>query len=107
MEPGIGDCSAWLIAADDYVDLTADQIRKPMLGSGRARGTTFAAELGATTLLVASDGLTKYAAPSAICGVVRDTPNLQAAAERLVDCVRLRSGGLQDDVSVILVRREQ
>ena len=55
------------------------------------------------TLLVGSDGLFKYADADAICGAVRDAP-LGAAPERLVGLVRLRSGALWDDVSILLCR---
>ena len=58
---------------------------------------------GEGTLLVATDGLWKYAGPEAICRVVREN-DLRAAAKGLVDLVRLRSGALPDDVTVALCR---
>jgi serine/threonine protein phosphatase PrpC len=100
----IGDSGAWLVPADGIQDLTADQTRKPMLGSGASRATPFRAALGAATLLVASDGLLKYAPRSVIRDAIVGTDDLEAAADALVDAVRLRSGALQDDVSIVLLR---
>lgn len=100
----IGDSSAWLVSPDGVDDLTAAQIRKPMLGSGAAQPVPFTATLGAATLLIASDGLVKYAPSSTIGQVINATDDLEAAADALVDAVRLRSGALQDDVSLLLLR---
>lgn len=101
----VGDSGAWLIGASAFQDLTADQTRKPMLGSGAARGASFSASLTSETLLIASDGLLKFAPAETICSIVRGNSNLATAGRALVDSVRLRSGDLQDDVSVVLLRR--
>lgn len=53
---------------------------------------------------MAIDGLLKFATPARICGFVRSVPDLATASEQLIDGVRLRSGGLQDDTSLILLR---
>ncbi len=55
------------------------------------------------TLLVASDGLLNYAKRADIVTIVNG-PDLEAAAAALVQLVRLPSGNLADDVSVVLVR---
>ena len=99
----VGDSEAWIVTADGYHDLTAGQQRKPVLGSGAAEPAAFRSGPLRGTLLAGSDGLFKYADAEAICGAVRHTP-LAAAPERLVDLVRLRSGALWDDVSVLLCR---
>ena len=100
----VGDSGAWLIGDSGYQDLTDDETRKPMLGSGVARGTPFNASITSETLLIASDGLLKFASPATICGIVRSATDLAAASRALIDSVRLRSGGLQDDTSLILLR---
>lgn len=100
----VGDSGAWLVGDSDYRDLTDAQIRKPMLGSGAAQATAFAASIATETLLIASDGLLMYASPSTICEIVRSTPDLATAGTKLIDSVRLRSGALQDDTSLILLR---
>jgi serine/threonine protein phosphatase PrpC len=98
----VGDCGAWLIGAG-VVDLTAGQIRKPLPGSRSAAPVAFEADLGDATLLLASDGLLKYAKASEIAAVARGS-DLGAVAEQLAALPRLRSGDLPDDVAVILCR---
>ena len=101
----VGDSVAWVIGNRAISDLSAEQVRKPLLGSGRARPVAFEGTLGEGTLLLASDGLVKYASEVQVVKTVADAHDLDAAARGLVDGVRLRSGKLQDDVSVVLARR--
>ena len=54
-------------------------------------------------MLVASDGLIKYASQTSIARIASGV-DLVFAARSLVDLVRLRSGALQDDVSIVLCR---
>jgi serine/threonine protein phosphatase PrpC len=54
-------------------------------------------------LLVASDGLFKYAAAPVIADVVR-AGTIAQAADKLIELVRLRSGNMAEDVAVVLVR---
>lgn len=100
----VGDSEAWLVLDAGFEDLSVFQRRKPLLGTGEAVPTPFQARPWSGTLLVASDGLTKYAPVEALLAAARGA-DLEAAADRLVDLVRLRSGALQDDVSLALVRR--
>jgi serine/threonine protein phosphatase PrpC len=97
-----GDSGVWLITEDGVDDLTAGQARKPLLGGG-AHPARFAVGRRTGTLLLASDGLLKYATREKIATVVRHA-DLEVTPDRLVDLVRLKSGGLQDDVAVVLVR---
>jgi serine/threonine protein phosphatase PrpC len=97
----VGDSGAWVIRADDYIDLTSCQHRKPLLGSGRAMVVGFSQPSITGTLLVASDGLFKYAKAESICQTVREN-GLQEAPECLVSLAKLRSGELQDDVAIAL-----
>jgi hypothetical protein len=99
-----GDSGAWVLAPGARRDLTARQQRRPFLGTGAARPVPFAAALPpGCTLLLASDGLLKYAAVESIAAAVGHG-DAGAAARCLVDLVRLPSGGLQDDVAVVLCR---
>ena len=100
-----GYSGAWLITRDGYEDLTHRQHPKPFLGSGAAVPVAFSARRFAGPLLLATDGLLKYTSPELICDVARGE-DLDQAAKGLVDLVRLRSGGLQDDVAVILCRAD-
>lgn len=100
----VGDSEAWLVLDDGFEDLSAFQHTKGRLGTGMAVPAPFSARPWAGTLLVASDGLTKFAPVEALLEAAR-TADIEAAASRLVDLVRLRSGALQDDVALALVRR--
>ena len=102
----VGDSAAWLIHNEDHDDLTREQVRKPLLGTGSATPVAFSRPAFAgpsDTLLLASDGLTKYAPTQKLCAAAR-LPDLSQAARALLDSVRLKSGALQDDTSVILCR---
>jgi PPM family protein phosphatase len=99
-----GDSGAWVVQADGGIDdLTARQHGKLRLGSGRARPVAFSRPKLTGTLLVATDGLFNYARLERIASVARDE-DLDRAARDLIHLVRLLSGGLQDDVGVVLVR---
>lgn len=100
----VGDSGAWLIDGANVVELTAQQQRKPSLGDG-AIVMPFTAPFRGT-LLVASDGLLRYARRLDIAHVVASAASLQVAARELVSLVRLPDGGLQDDVSLVLARAD-
>jgi serine/threonine protein phosphatase PrpC len=101
----VGDSAAWLIQQEGgYHDLTEGQRRKPLLGTGEARPVPFSGSgLCIGTLLVATDGLLKYTTPHQICKAALE-PNIDQASRRLVDLVRLKSGDLWDDTTVVLCR---
>lgn len=98
-----GDSGAWIIGADAVDDLTAGQYRKLRLGSGRALPVSFSRAKLEGTLLVATDGLFNFARAERIAAVV-GRADLEQAVHELVRLARLPSGGLQDDVGVVLVR---
>jgi len=101
----VGDSGAWWIDDHGIIDLTEKQIRKPLIGTGGSSPFAFRLRgLERGTLLVASDGLWKYAKADAIARVAR-TADIGAAAAGLVDLVRLPTGALQDDVAIVLCRR--
>jgi serine/threonine protein phosphatase PrpC len=101
----VGDSGAWLVFPDRHVELTEDQRRKPLLGTGAAEPTRFfSLDWRGATILVASDGLFKYAAPHRICDAARD-PRLDRVPESLVVLVSLPMGKLQDDVAIVACRR--
>ncbi len=100
----VGDSAAWLIADSSIEALTASVPRKPLIGSGRATPRWFRARLTrGTTLLLATDGLHKYASRSSILNCV----NRSASAASLIDTARLPSRGLKDDVAIILARPQR
>jgi len=99
----VGDSGAWRIDGEQIDELTERQRRKPLVGAGGEPVGFRAGPLRGTTLLVASDGLLRYAAPRDIARIATG-PDLAAAARALVELVRLPSGGLQDDVAIVLCR---
>jgi PPM family protein phosphatase len=100
----VGDCVAWLIDSDGVRDLTADVPRKPLMGDGGAMPRAFGpVRLGSGTLLLATDGLWKYAPREKIAERAA-AASLSGMCAELVELVRLRSGALPDDVAVVVVR---
>lgn len=97
----VGDSGAWLVR-DEVIDLTDGQVRKPLVGGGCLPFVFRAGPIGNATLIVASDGLLRYAKQQDIVRIARG-PDLPTAARTLVELVRLPSGALQD-VSVVLCR---
>lgn len=83
------------------VDLTRDQKRKPLLGSGNAIPIGFGPLACVSRLLLGSDGLFEYVPHERIRDLSNSLPLANAAAA-LVDAARLPSGALQDDVAVIV-----
>ncbi len=99
----VGDSEAWFITGNGLFDLTEAQRKKPFLGSGGAVAVPFTLTVPADggTLLVASDGLFKYASPEGILEAAR-LPNSEEAASELINAARLRSGSFSDDIAVLL-----
>jgi serine/threonine protein phosphatase PrpC len=102
----VGDSGALRWEVDRLVELTADQRHKPLIGSGEATPVGFRGPPLEGTLLVASDGLLKYANRSQLVHVLRN-PELAAIPPLLVSLVRLRSGALPDDVAAVVCRPAQ
>lgn len=99
-----GDSGAWLIRGDAIEVLTSAQHTKPLIGDGAIVTPIEAGPIGAGgTLLVASDGLLRYAQRTDIVRIANG-PDVGAAARALVELVRLPDGQLPDDVSVVLCR---
>ncbi|MDB4958826.1 MAG: hypothetical protein JWO36_6395 [Myxococcales bacterium] len=100
----VGDSGAWLIRNGDIDDLTHAQHAKPLVGAGATPVSTATGPLGAGTLLVASDGLFRYAKIADI-GKIASGPDLAAAAEQLIELVRIQpAGNVPDDVAIVLCR---
>jgi len=100
----VGDSGALIFSKAGVDNLTANQVRKPFLGSGRAMPVSFTRGLLEGTLLVASDGLLKNTSLEKIAATIL-TADFDDAANKLVELVRYQSGALPDDVSVLLARK--
>lgn len=102
----VGDSVAWWVTADDWGDLTAAAKPKPWVGSGAAVPVPFSRSLQHVgTLLLATDGLTKYTSAERIVDMIRTTP-FDDTPRSLIELVRPPSGRLPDDVAVIVARWE-
>lgn len=103
----VGDSDAYLILPGVEYKLTHGR-RKPYLGYGAAYPEPFSAELQDGTLLIASDGLWKYADLDKICKIVRSTElSLEEIARNVVDAARIPNGTLWDDIGIALCREER
>jgi serine/threonine protein phosphatase PrpC len=101
----VGDSEAWFVTPDGLFDLTETQRKKPYLGSGAVQAVPFTLPIPPSggTLLAASDGLFKYAAQERILEAAR-FPDLEDAADEIINAARLRSGSFSDDIAVLLCR---
>jgi len=57
-----GDCGAWMLAGERCFELTANQARKPRLGSAEARATGFGPFPAGSALLLATHGIARRCA---------------------------------------------
>jgi serine/threonine protein phosphatase PrpC len=96
---GVGDSAAWLFSGETQELLTNGQ-RKPFLGSGSAWAVSFSKPAVIGTLVVATDGLWKYASLERIAEKVR-TVAPEILAHELAQLVRLKSGAFPDDIAII------
>lgn len=102
----VGDSEAWWITKEGHYDLTEAQTKKPYLGSGVATPIPFELKLRQEgTLLLATDGLFKYADPLGITDTVR--LGLTEAPEALQRLVASPSGRLYDDLALVLATADR
>jgi serine/threonine protein phosphatase PrpC len=100
----VGDSAAWIVEPTSHTDLTQHQVRKPLVGSGQAVPVPFGSGPLKGTLLLGTDGLFKYGNAAQVRQIAM-APDIETIPERLIGSVRLRSGALQDDTTVVLCRR--
>jgi hypothetical protein len=100
----VGDSELWWVQDGGHTVLTEHQRRKPLLGSGAALPVPFELSWSSGVLLAASDGLFKYADAGRLRALCSG-PDLSATARALAALPRLASGGLPDDVGLVLCRR--
>jgi serine/threonine protein phosphatase PrpC len=102
----VGDSKAWLLDNDDLNDLTKNQVRKPLLGSCEAQPVGFAHPPSQGLLLVCTDGFCNYVRRDALLKEIYWI-DFTVLARKLVEMVRLPSGGLWDDVGIVACRRRR
>ncbi|MDB4778104.1 protein phosphatase 2C family protein [bacterium] len=101
----VGDSQAWMIADGQIEDLTKEQVRKPLLGSGTARPVAFTYSGLAGSLIVATDVFFNYAKRDQVIRLVSET-NFYEVGRRCLEMVRLPSGELWDDVGIVVARHK-
>jgi serine/threonine protein phosphatase PrpC len=99
----VGDSVAWLWQDGELHELTKNQIRKPLLGSGEAQPRGFDHGTVSRLLLVATDGLANYLKRDALTRVLAQTDFFEIP-RRLIELVRLPSGEYWDDTTVVVCR---
>jgi serine/threonine protein phosphatase PrpC len=100
----VGDSGVWVIGETGFKNLTENQSRKPLIGSGSARPVAFnQTRVCGEYLLLATDGLLKYAPAERIISTCRKSV-AETAVKNLIQLVRYPSGALPDDVTVILTK---
>ena len=96
---GVGDSLAWFFSSSQRLELTQQQKRKPLLGSGVAVARPFTKSPCEGTIVIATDGLWKYTSLELIENRVRNGDPVRLADE-LSELVRLPSGTFPDDVAI-------
>ncbi len=99
----VGDSRAWLVEDDQLNDLTRGQLRKPLLGTGEALPVGFSHPPSRGLLLVCTDGFCNYVQREALLREILWI-DFAVLARRLVEMVRLPSGGLWDDIGIVACR---
>lgn len=101
----VGDSSAFWIDEHTIIELTEKQVRRPLIGSGKARATAFELKTRtAGTLLLASDGLTNEIKPEKLRSIV-SLPSPEQATTLLLEDIIGHLGELSDDTSMVLLTR--
>lgn len=102
----VGDCEAWALFDSAIIRLSDGQYRKPLLGARNA--VPFVKEFGELQkpLIVGTDGFFKYAKAELVPPVVLGEQFFEIP-RKLADLVRLRNGGLQDDLAIVSCRLQR
>jgi PPM family protein phosphatase len=96
----VGDSVAWWIDDQQCINLTNGSEPKPWMGSGQAFPKPFSMPLTSGSLLLSTDGLTKFVDPNRICEIIRQRSS-HSIPQQLIDEVRLRQKSLPDDIGLI------
>ncbi len=102
----VGDSEAHLQSGSSGLDLTKQQRRKPLLGSGQAIPVAFGPVSFRGTLISGTDGVFSYANRDIIQSAA-GTLSLVVAAKAIAESARLPSGELQDDIGLVLLRQTE
>lgn len=96
-----GDSEAYILENNCLTSLTDGQDLNGFIGSGHAAPISFKKIFTDGVLILASDGLWKYAQPQNIIKELSSSRQ-KASSARLADLARMQSGHLNDDISILL-----
>jgi serine/threonine protein phosphatase PrpC len=99
----VGDSRAWLLENDEIIDVTASQVRKPLLGTGEAQPVGFSRSPSTGLLLACTDGFCNYVRRETLLREILWI-DFATLARKLVEMVRLPSGELWDDIGIVACR---
>jgi serine/threonine protein phosphatase PrpC len=99
----VGDSQAWIIGHGHVKNLTENQNRKPLLGSGCAVPVSFTHSTLVGVLLIGTDGFFNYVKREAVSPIVAQT-DFYSLPRTCIETVRLPSGELWDDVAIAAAR---
>ena len=99
----VGDSRAVIVNGGTISELTANQKRKPLIGSGMAEPIGFICPPLNGLLLLGTDGFFNYAKPNAILASIAKS-DFQTLPRKCIEMVRLPSGEYWDDVGIVAVR---
>ena len=100
----VGDSKCWLFNKEFNYELTANQYRKPLLGSGKAIPVGFGIFELNGFIVVGSDGLFNYTSIDRIKNSL-NSETIDNVSDSLINLVRLPSGKLHDDCSVVVYQK--
>lgn len=98
----VGDSEGWIIDSTSIDRLTERQ-EKARLGSGRIVPVSFQRFALEGCLVVATDGLFKYAPAEEIAATLREGGDVATVTRRLAGLPRTPAGTYQDDLAVVVV----
>jgi len=101
----VGDSQAWIICDGQITDLTGDQIRKPLIGSGMSQPVAFTHSSLEGLLIAATDGFFDYAKRDEITRLVAQS-EFYEISQKCIELVQLPSGELWDDVGIVVGRNK-
>ena len=99
----VGDSEAWIIKDGKVVDLTVNQNRKPLVGSGDASPVSFLGSPLDGLLLVATDGFFNYVKRDRVLPMIAQS-DFYSIPRRCIEMVRLPSAALWDDIGIVAAR---
>jgi len=96
----VADSELWMVGPSSASEGTADQVRRPFVGSGEAKPVFFEQPYEGEAVVAGTDGFWNYASHQEIVEAVRSG---RTSARELIGLARMASGTLRDDAGVVLV----